>query len=786
MAAKVVHTLREDKQGLQKHLGCMNGFCQLFDRRYLLGLHRHGVTHNRLTAEPAGRGEKEFKNSSEKTKDTNQKKMMPEQNQASVESSRNSFSSSSSSTTFSSFDCSKRVQSEWQLSSEPTSPNLHSKQPHWSLPVPDIRDVVRESMTREIRVTRNEHARPVMNHIDSPRPFVHQKSIQYDRKDQNLAKIQKISFAVKDVNEISRFSCDERKSQYSLKSTYKAKEPPRLSLDSKKQDKNVKPMNQLRSEPGSNKRPSSGVVARLMGLDSLTESVCEVETSNIKPVCSDRLVSSSPRVHLKVRPALQQREGSDRVSNKPSVYGEMEKMWNVLEFNTSGKDLRALKQVLEAMQMTKTGLNNKEQPLNIEKPNQPSSPTVKGTNSPKRRELVNRAIKPAKMATEPKMISKHHDVNYNARKQVNDRTSMKANSRTVSPKNSVDKPSSDSSRIKKQSNMKIKQPKIKPINQMLNKEQSLGDSNDGDAASFKSKTDTNLVSKRRLEVTRNDQPKENHRNNYAERLIEDKPMVELAKLSVEQPSPVSVLDAFYIEDTPSPIKNKTNVFSNNENVKDDQPEWNRVGIYNLVNNTGSYQNLEFHHAKLQKKDHPCAHTNADHRYVREILLASGFLDNLDSAIRIVQLYPTSSLIKPELFQFLESQNTRSKSNETIRRKMIFDSVNEILFHKLVKWNGKMLGRFLSGEKLVKEVCSEIDVLQTCSRRCIYDEDDDEVKNIVSADVNKKSEDWDKSCYEVPGVVLDIERLVFKDLIDEVVNAELKDQPRRRCRRLFSM
>ncbi|KAJ0712335.1 putative protein LONGIFOLIA [Helianthus annuus] len=50
MSTEVVHTLREDKQGLQKQLGCMNGIFQLFDRRYLLGLHRHGSIQNRLTA----------------------------------------------------------------------------------------------------------------------------------------------------------------------------------------------------------------------------------------------------------------------------------------------------------------------------------------------------------------------------------------------------------------------------------------------------------------------------------------------------------------------------------------------------------------------------------------------------------------------------------------------------------------------------------------------------------------------------------------------------------------
>ncbi|KAF5791961.1 putative protein LONGIFOLIA [Helianthus annuus] len=787
MSTKVVHTLREDKQGLQKQLGCMNGIFQLFDRRYLLGLHRHGSIQNRLTAGEGGQGEKEFKNSLEKPKEKNQKKMI-EKNGASVESSRNSFSSSCSSTTFSSFEGSRRVQNDWQLPSEPTSPTLHKKQPDRSLPPTDIRDVVKESMTREIRMTKHERAPPAMKHIDSPRPFIHQKSIQYDRKDRNLAKNQKSSSAVKEVKEISRFSCDERESQYSLKSTFKVKEPPRLSLDSK-QNSHSNFMNGPGSEPGSNKRPSSGVVARLMGLDSLTDSVCEVESLKIKQNVSDQPLSNSPRVHSRIRPALQQYEGSYR-AKKPSVYGEMEKMLNELKFSTSGKDLRALKQILEAIQMTKTGVKNQEQSLEIQKPDQPCSPSVKGTSSPKRRELVNRAMKPAKMATELKMMTGHHDVNHTDRKQVNGRTpkNMKETDRTTSPR--LQKPKND---VDKQcfngpsSNLKTKHPRIKPINPMQNNGQSFRCNNDSDKVSFKSKGKTNLASQSKLEVPRNDQPKKNQRNNFAERLIEDIPMVKLAKLSVEQPSPDSVLDAFFIEDTPSPIKNKPN-----ENLRDDQTEW--------MNNTEA----EAEHVKLENKAcaiqktessklmdetlvYPCKTTNEDHRYIREILSASGFLKDLDSAIRQVQLHPTCSLIKPDLFHLLE--NPRSNSNEKIRRKMIFDSVNEILFHKLVSLDGKRCGKFMNGEKLLEELWSEIDTLQKGFRRCTYNEDDDdEVINIVSADLNKKSEDWGKCCYEVQGVVLDIERLIFKDLIDEVINVEVASlqHRQRHCRRLFSI
>lgn len=45
------------------------------------------------------------------------------------------------------------------------------------------------------------------------------------------------------------------------------------------------------------------------------------------------------------------------------------------------------------------------------------------------------------------------------------------------------------------------------------------------------------------------------------RFSEDRPMAELAIGTIEQPSPVSVLDTtFYEEDSPSPVKKKTTAF----------------------------------------------------------------------------------------------------------------------------------------------------------------------------------------------------------------------------------
>ncbi|GJS27968.1 longifolia 1-like protein [Tanacetum coccineum] len=152
--------------------------------------------------------------------------------------------------------------------------------------------------------------------------------------------------------------------------------------------------NETSHEPGSNKRPSPGVVARLMGLESLTDSSSEVKTSKIMPPLNDHPSSRlsrngeeykqnhgsvSPRVYLKIKPASQQQEDNDELTKK------------------------LLFMILETMQTTRRVLENKE--LDSQKCDQSGSPTVKKTISPKRREPINQATRPTKMATETKMMA---------------------------------------------------------------------------------------------------------------------------------------------------------------------------------------------------------------------------------------------------------------------------------------------------------------------------------------------------------------------------------------------
>lgn len=201
----------------------------------------------------------------------------------------------------------------------------------------------------------------------------------------------------------------------------------------------------------------------------------------------------------------------------------------------------------------------------------------------------------------------------------------------------------------------------------------------------------------------------------------------------------------------------------------------------------------------------CENTDPDHRYISEILLASGLLlRDLRSSLPNFQFHPSGHPINPELFLVLEQTKASTLLEEEcshekktqlmikgkFHRKLIFDTVNEILARKLAtagSFSGlrplKLATKALNAQKLLRELCSEIEVLQAKNLKCSSDEDDDRWKNILYEDVMcHQSESWINFDDETSGAVLDIERSIFKDLVDEIVIGEatgLKTKPGRR-------
>ncbi|KAK7285525.1 hypothetical protein RJT34_20299 [Clitoria ternatea] len=149
-------------------------------------------------------------------------------------------------------------------------------------------------------------------------------------------------------------------------------------------------------------------------------------------------------------------------------------------------------------------------------------------------------------------------------------------------------------------------------------------------------------------------------------------------------------------------------------------------------------------------------------------------------------------INPDLFLMLELTKTSSflskeensvekvayikLNSKKFHRKLIFDAVNEILGAKLgyshepwLKKPNGLIKKIQSSQKLLKELCFEIDKLQSKEpENSLEEELVDRVKSMLWEDMIHDSESWTGFHDEIPWVVLDVERLIFKDLVEEVV------------------
>ncbi|KAL2321494.1 hypothetical protein Fmac_025873 [Flemingia macrophylla] len=191
----------------------------------------------------------------------------------------------------------------------------------------------------------------------------------------------------------------------------------------------------------------------------------------------------------------------------------------------------------------------------------------------------------------------------------------------------------------------------------------------------------------------------------------------------------------------------------------------------------------------------CKNANPDQRYIAEILLASGLLLRaMSSELLTFQNHSSGPPINPELFFVLEQtmlSRLLSKEESSLEkaaymklntekwhRKLIFDAVNEILGAKLgsslepcLKHNG-LATKIFSAQNLLKELCFEMQKLQSLKPDCSLEDEGDGLKSILREDVMCHSESWTGFPDELPGVVLDVERLIFKDLVDEFLIGEV--------------
>lgn len=184
--------------------------------------------------------------------------------------------------------------------------------------------------------------------------------------------------------------------------------------------------------------------------------------------------------------------------------------------------------------------------------------------------------------------------------------------------------------------------------------------------------------------------------------------------------------------------------------------------------------------------------NPDHKYISEILIASGLISDRNS-------HSPGHIINPKLFSALEQMKT-SKSHfiieddakqisrvigpEKMQRKLIFDVVNDILVKKLIF--EELAGQKLKGKKLFEELCTEIDDLQPQNgNESFVHHEDENLISLLWRDLKDHNTIWTNRFSEIPNMVLDIERLIFKDLITEVVSDELVNNFGGHCRKILS-
>ncbi|CAN1839918.1 Protein LONGIFOLIA 1 [Linum perenne] len=751
------------------------------------------------------------------------------------------------------------------------------------------------------------------------------------------------------LKELPRLSLDSR--ERSMKASISdSKRNSYLERDLQKMtNSNERVYNVQQSSSGNPNRPAS-LVAKLMGLETLPDSELASQPGSLKTSLNDRTdsfsrsfkqtdvnvgirIPKSPRSLMKepvsprrknpdlqmkpisklpIEPAPWKQLDGPRGAQKstfkvakvpvktqnsfPSVYSEIEKRLKDLEFKQSGKDLRALKQILEAMQakgLLETGKEEQDskfvtQPdfdMKSATPNQrPGLPRqqnlqenlatasrTRASNSMRTYDSPIVIMKPAKLAEKSgippssmipidglPMLRRIQNGGYASNRQgtpassraVKDQSPRNSHREPVSipgdKKTSVSRgirsnhtsskpqhsarestsssikgtgsvsprlqqkklelerrsrpptPPSDTSKPRRQSGRqptesaspggkyRMRAPKQPQNDDQLSQisTESRTSSYQGDDISMHSDSSTVAFDK--------------ETSKYEE---EEVPVVELVA-APEQPSPVSVLDSsVYKDDAISPVKQIPNMLEDST-VSSLTSDISRKKLKNIDNLVQKLRRLNSTHdeastdyiASLCEKN-----TNPDHRYISEILLASGLLLRDLGSGTAFQLHQSGHPINPELFCVLEqtkASNLQTKEEnipletchtrrtaEKLHRKLIFDAVNEILVAKLdlpgaspvpprMK-SGKLAKKTITAQKLLKELCSEIEQLQVVEKpECRLDEEEEDgLKAILCEDVVRRSGSWTVFDNEVSGMVLDVERLIFKDLVGEIVMGE---------------
>ncbi|XVE73037.1 hypothetical protein DITRI_Ditri11bG0085900 [Diplodiscus trichospermus] len=214
-------------------------------------------------------------------------------------------------------------------------------------------------------------------------------------------------------------------------------------------------------------------------------------------------------------------------------------------------------------------------------------------------------------------------------------------------------------------------------------------------------------------------------------------IAEMTAASTElQPSPVSVLDSsFYKEESsPSPVMNR-NIDFKDQLVESEDDMWSPA--------------ISSAESKSEEKSDDC-----DFTYVSDIL--SNYLPD----------DPADVFFMLEEQQYLKGKDTSKVSR--LQRKLIFDTINEILNRnrQLPPWKLISCTSSGSGQASLQQIWSEFQKIQ---ERDSSDDLFEVICGVLRKDLAGDAiNGWGDFPIEMSEAVLDIERLIFKDLIGETI------------------
>ncbi|CAM8887278.1 unnamed protein product [Rhodiola kirilowii] len=601
------------------------------------------------------------------------------------------------------------------------------------------------------------------------------------------------------------------------RSSWKFREAPRLSLDSRAttdangtlRPKQIRTTNQSGGDDDDmeKQRKSTGVIARLMGLEPLPpSSVPQLRRSASESRVTRDLSQSSNYQHksittphpptgvpvrenasqeLAARPAKCQPVRSAHRRNfydsadffpEPkqtavTVYGEIEKRLKMSGIDGSSKDLETLKHILEALQlkgllhsnkyMDQTGQRNFVYEREIEPPivvMKPSRSPFNGNESPPPRYRSRPARPNASESLLPSASprrqrfdcdgsprengrmrnsisptrSESTNLSVPTRKQFNVDTSRSQNAsperrRVSSPVNSP-KPSFRRSVPNQASSPRNRKSSIDTDHPPFSDESS---SISEGCISNSSQSDSQRVS-------RSDGKSLLSRCDELLQSIADMNSTN----APQQPSPISVLDpSFYKEDessssSPSPVLKRSIDFKDLPvDLDDEVSSWTSSAISTVDGSSSD---------------------DSDFLYVADVLRALACLPE-----------------EPNVFPLLEKQQCKkgkdASKTSRLNRKLIFDNVSEILDKKrqLPPWKAISVPDLCTDAPSLPHVWSEFK--KTRER----DESDQELFQVICGVLKKDLEadsfnGWGEWQMEVADSVLDIERMIFKDIIGESI------------------